>query len=57
MNLQGLKLKRTLPHLHTGSELLATGGCPLRRVTDPTVILWEWLMEGSDPWSLQLLKY
>lgn len=35
MNLQDLKLKRTLPHLHTGSDLLATGGYLLRKATDP----------------------
>lgn len=35
MSLQGLKLKKTLPPLHTESDLLAKGGHLLMKATDP----------------------
>lgn len=62
MNLQGLKRKKMLYRLHTGSDLLARGGHLLTRATDPSrgpVLVpderhWEFLFLMT--WLCNLLK-
>jgi len=36
MSRQALRPKKTLHHLHTGSDLLGKGGHPLMKATDPS---------------------
>lgn len=62
MNLQGLKQKKMLHHLHTGSDLLAKGGYLLMKATDLSCGLlivndkghWESLSVMT--WLCNLLK-